>query len=96
MNYQDKTRLDEAAPDVFIEQFENGFAYGTDAVELASYVSFKKGAKGAELGTGTGIIPILICTDKENKRYPEKIYAFEIQEKYALLSASNVKRNGNR
>lgn len=89
-----KTRLDEAYPGVFIEQFENGFSYGTDAVELASYVSFKRGAKGAELGTGTGIIPILICADKENKRCPEKIFAFEIQEKYAALSSSNVKRNG--
>ncbi len=96
MNMSEKhsTRLDEAAPGVIIEQFENGFSYGTDAVELASFVSFKRGAKGAELGTGTGIIPILICTDGENKRYPEKIYAFEIQEKYAALSASNVKRNG--
>jgi len=86
------SRTDEAAPGIFVRQFTEGFAYGTDAVLLASYISCRKGAKGAELGTGTGIIPILLCA--EGKISPDKIFAFEIQEKYALLARENIERNG--
>lgn len=40
------------------------FCFGMDAVLLANYVRFKRGGRYLDLGTGTGIIPILL-TAKE-------------------------------
>lgn len=79
-------RLDKINDKISIYQYTEGFAYGTDAVLLASYVKVKKGQIGAELGTGTGIIPILITHHKS----PERIFAFEIQKDYADLARENV------
>lgn len=83
-------RLDKINDDISIYQYTEGFAYGTDAVLLAAYVKLKKGAVCVELGTGTGIIPILVTYRKK----PEKIFAFEIQEDYALLARENVELCG--
>ncbi len=79
-------RLDKINDKISIYQYTEGFAYGTDAVLLSAFVKVKKGDIGAEFGTGTGIIPILIAHHKN----PEKIFAFEIQEDYALLARENV------
>lgn len=81
-------RLDRINDSLSIYQFTDGFSYGTDAVLLSAYTKVKKGAVGAEFGTGTGIIPILLCHHKS----PRKIYAFEIQEDYADLARENVKQ----
>lgn len=79
-------RLDKINEKISIYQYTDGFAYGTDAVLLSAFVKVKSGAVGAELGTGTGIIPILIAHHKK----PSKIYAFEIQEDYVSLASDNV------
>ena len=83
-------RLDRINDKLVLSQYKSGFSYGTDAVLLASFIRVKRGAKGAEIGTGTGIIPLLLAY----RRDYEKIYAFELQEKYALLAKENVERNG--
>lgn len=79
-------RLDKINEDISIYQYTTGFLYGTDAVLLSDYVKIKKGSVGAEIGTGTGIIPILVTYKNE----PEKIYSFEIQEEYVTLARENV------
>lgn len=79
-------RLDKINGDISIYQYTEGFAYGTDAVLLSAYAKVKKGSTGVELGTGTGIIPILVTYHKS----PKKIYAFEIQDDYAELARENV------
>lgn len=79
-------RLDRINGDISIYQYTEGFLYGTDAVLLAAYVKIKKGAVCVELGTGTGIIPILVNYRKK----PYKIFAFEIQEDYAKLASENA------
>ncbi len=79
-------RLDKINDTLSIYQYTKGFAYGTDAVLLSNYVKCKKSEVGAELGTGTGIIPILLTHHKS----PKKIYAFEIQDDYAALASENV------
>jgi tRNA1Val (adenine37-N6)-methyltransferase len=43
-----------------IIQNPDEFCFGTDAVLLANFAQIKKGSKVLDLGTGTGIIPILI------------------------------------
>ena len=79
-------RLDRINEELSIYQYTEGFAYGTDAVLLAAYLKIKRGSVGVELGTGTGIIPILAAYHKS----PSKIYAFEIQDDYAELATENV------
>lgn len=79
-------RLDKINDKISIYQYTEGFSYGTDAVLLSAFVNVKKGSVGVELGTGTGIIPILIAHHKS----PEKIFAFEIQKDYADLARENV------
>jgi len=83
-------RLDEVRKNVFIYQYKSGFSYGTDAVLLAAFTRFRRGARGCEIGCGSGAVSVLAASCGE----PEKIFAFEIQEKYARLAASNAERSG--
>ena len=41
-------------------QDESLFKFGTDAVLLAHFCRLKKNAKICDLGTGTGILPVLL------------------------------------
>ncbi len=73
-----------------IWQFSEGFSFGTDAVLLSAMIRPRKNWVGAELGTGTGIIPLLLSIHKEFSQ----IYALEIQEEYAALAKENIEENG--
>ena len=60
-------RIDELQRNGYrIIQKTNGFCFGMDAVLLSGFASVKPGEKALDLGTGTGIIPILLeaKTDK--------------------------------
>ena len=59
-------RIDELQRNGYrIIQKTNGFCFGMDAVLLSGFASVKPGEKALDLGTGTGIIPILLEeTDK--------------------------------
>ncbi|MBR5459455.1 MAG: methyltransferase [Clostridia bacterium] len=83
-------RLDKINESVSLYQYTEGFSYGTDAVLVSAFCRVKKGQVGAELGTGTGIIPTLLCHHKN----PSKIFAFEIQEDYVALARENAELNG--
>lgn len=72
-----------------IIQDTNGFCFGIDAVLLANFTKIKKGAKVVDLGTGTGIIPILIAGKSEAK----KIIGVEIQEDVYEMATRSVKLN---
>jgi tRNA1Val (adenine37-N6)-methyltransferase len=51
-----------------IIQNKKWFSYGIDAVLISSFVEMKPGAKILDLGTGTGIIPLLLnLNNRENK-----------------------------
>ena len=66
------------------------FCYGVDAVLLADFAKMKKGVKAADLGTGTGIIPLIL----KHKYDPERIYAVEVQPGVAALAEKTVQING--
>lgn len=72
-----------------IIQKKDGFCFGIDAVLLANFVKYKKGDKLADLGTGTGIIPIIIRAKSDIS----KIYAIEIQEQIADMARRSIKLN---
>lgn len=66
------------------------FCFGMDAVLLSGFVRVKPGAKVLDLGTGTGIIPLLV----EAKTQAAQISAIEIQEESADMARRSVWLNG--
>ena len=65
------------------------FCFGMDAVLLSGFVRVKKGAQVLDLGTGTGIIPILL----EAKTEAAHLTALEIQEESADMARRSVQLN---
>lgn len=66
------------------------FCFGMDAVLLSGFVRVKSGAKVLDMGTGTGIIPLLV----EAKTQAAHISAIEIQEQSADMARRSVRLNG--
>lgn len=66
------------------------FCFGMDAVLLSSFVSCRPGSSVLDLGTGTGIIPILLAA----KTPANTIDALEIQEESADMARRSVQFNG--
>lgn len=67
----------------------NEHGFGTDAFLLANFACAKRGDKVCDLGTGCGIIPLLMC--KWNP--PKKIVAIDIQERAIRQLELSVKAN---
>lgn len=65
------------------------FCFGMDAVLLSGFVKVKPGSHVLDLGTGTGIIPILL----EAKTQADHISALEIQEESADMARRSVALN---
>jgi tRNA1(Val) A37 N6-methylase TrmN6 len=74
---------------LFILQVQEHFRFGIDAVLLANWVKIRRGDTVIDLGTGTGVIPLLI-TYKQN---PERVVGVEIQEEMAALAQRSVELN---
>lgn len=72
-----------------IIQNTKGFCFGIDAVLLANFTRVKKNAKLVDLGTGTGIISILLA----GKSSASKIIGIEIQDEVAEMASRSVKLN---
>ena len=62
--------------------------FGTDAVLLASYVTIHKRETLVDLGTGTGIIPVLI-----SGRVRASMTGIDIQKDACELAERNVELN---
>ena len=73
-----------------ILQRPDGFRFGTDAVLLADFARAKKGDRIADVGTGTGVLPLLLSARAENTTFD----AFEIQPAVADMAARSVRING--
>ena len=66
-----------------IIQNTKGFCFGIDAVLLSDFAkNIKKDAKVLDLGTGTGIISILLC----GKTRLSKIRGIDVQEEVAEMA----------
>lgn len=73
-----------------IIQSQDRFCFGMDAVLLSDFVREKAGAKVLDMGTGTGIIPILL----EAKEKGAQFFALEIQQESVDMARRSVALNG--
>ena len=73
-----------------IIQDPDRFCFGMDAVLLSGFATAKKGDKVLDMGTGTGIIPILM----EAKTDAEHLTGLEIQPESADMAFRSVQLNG--
>lgn len=73
-----------------IVQNNNGFCFGIDAVLLSDFAKeIKNGAEVLDLGTGTGIVSILLC-GKTNLKH---ITGVEIQKDVYKMAKKSIKLN---
>lgn len=73
-----------------IIQNPQSFCFGTDAVLLANFADVRKDDKIADLGTGTGIIPILLA----GRTQFSKCDAVELQPDMVDMARRSVELNG--
>lgn len=84
-------RIDDLQRDgLRIIQRTDGFRFGTDAVLLADFAGVKKGERVADMGTGTGVLPLLLSARAQDATFD----AFEIQQDVADMAARSVRLNG--
>ena len=73
-----------------IIQNEKGFCFGMDSVLLSDFAkNIKKNSTVLDLGTGTGIIPILLC----GKTNLKKVVGIEIQQDVANMAKRSSQLN---
>lgn len=83
-------RIDDLiTQDLKIIQSEQAFRFGTDAVLLANFVTVRKGDRVIDLGTGGGVIPLLLAA----KTKAQEIWGLEIQETLADMAKRSVGLN---
>lgn len=87
---KDGERLDDLQTHGYeIIQHPGKFCFGMDAVLLASYAKVKRGERALDIGTGTGIIPILMTVKTDG----EEFTGLEIQEESADMARRSVVHN---
>lgn len=95
MNKQEFLQPGERLDDLQIRGYQiiqspGRFCFGMDAVLLSAFASVRKNEKALDLGTGTGILPILLAA-----KYPGELYTgLEIQEESARMAERSVRLNG--
>ena len=73
-----------------IIQNKNGFCFGIDSILLSNFAcEIKKNSKIIDLGTGTGIIGILLCAKIENC----KMVGVEVQEEVYEMAKRSIELN---
>ena len=88
---KDNERIDDLQRNGYrIIQDPDRFCFGMDAVLLSGFATAKKGDKVLDMGTGTGIIPILM----EAKTDAEHLTGLEIQPESADMALRSVQLNG--
>lgn len=88
--YEDETLEDLQTNNLFLIQKKDAFRFGMDAVLLAGFARAKPGDTIVDLGTGTGIVAILLSA----KTRAEKIIGLEIQPDIADMARRSVEGNG--
>lgn len=91
MELKENERIDDLEyKGLKIIQNKDGFCFGVDSVLLSDYAKkIKNNAKVIDIGTGTGIVSLLLC----KKTNLSKIIGIEIQEDVAEMANRSIKLN---
>jgi len=85
-------RIDDLERDgLKILQNPDKFCFGVDAVLLSDFANVKPGETMVDMGTGTGVIPILLSSKCPGAKV---YYGLEIQEDMADMAQRSVEMNG--
>ena len=84
---KDRERLDDLQRDgLMIIQNPEKFCFGIDAVLLSDFCNVKQGERVIDIGTGTGIIPILLTSKTKGSHFT----GLEIQAESAEMAKRSV------
>ena len=86
----DDERLDVVNENIRLIQKKQGLTFGTDAFLLAAFVKCPKHTRVVDLGSGTGILPLLLLT----KEKVQSAVAVEVQPAFTDIIERNAKLNG--
>lgn len=88
---KDNERIDDLQlNNLKIIQNKNGFCFGIDSVLLSDFSKeISMGSTVLDLGTGTGILGILLC----GKTNLSKIYGVDVQEEVCQMAKRSIKLN---
>ena len=90
-NLRENERIDDLQRNGYkIIQNPSKFCFGMDAVLLSGFAQVKKDERALDLGTGTGIIPLLLSAKTEGIH----LTGLEIQEESADMARRSVALNG--
>ncbi len=90
MTLRENERIDDLERDgLVIIQDNEHLSFGMDAVLLTSFAQIKPNARVIDLGTGTGIIPILLTAKTKAREFE----ALEIQPESADMARRSVEVN---
>lgn len=88
---KENERLDDLQRNGYrIIQNPDKFCFGMDAVLLTGFAQARREDRLLDLGTGTGIIPILM----EARYHCERLFGLEIQPESADMASRSVELNG--
>ena len=83
-------RVDDLQNGLFVIQDPKKFCFGMDAVLLSGFARVKRGEVALDMGTGTGIIPILLSDRTDGEHFT----GLEIQHECAEMAERSVRYNG--
>ena len=91
MEIKENERIDELGiKDLKIIQNKKWFCFGIDSVLLVNFAkNIKKDANVLDLGTGSGVMPILLCGKTELK----KVVGVEIQKEVCNMAKRSIELN---
>ena len=91
INLKENERIDDLEfKDLKIIQNKDGFCFGIDSILLTDFAkNIKQNLNIIDLGTGTGIIPILLYGKTKNNKF----VGVEIQEEVADMANRSIKLN---
>lgn len=90
MELKQSETLHEVNEHIRLIQRAEGLTFGTDAYLLAAFARPKRNAVAVDLGSGTGIIPLLCLARNKAARFT----AIEIQDSFCELIERNAALNG--
>lgn len=90
MELRERETLHEVNEHIRLIQRADGLTFGSDAYLLAAFVRGRRSATAVDLGSGTGIIPLLCLARNKAQRFT----AVEIQPVFSELITRNAALNG--